>query len=150
MNPALAGTISVTFHQHNTMMHLSLEFHPQCPHWCPSKVIPRPLQASIPGQHHYAFKAAPASKDQSNTPKHLKQLLLGLKARWPRSQPGPPAHSQQLRPNHRRRHTHSTQGITLEHLALVTRGIVPLRPTGHLLHKAILSRLGDGADLPNM
>ena len=41
-----------------------------------------------------------------------------------------------------------TQGAPLEHLVQVTRQMVPWGPTGHLLHKATLPRLGDIADLP--
>lgn len=46
-------------------------------------------------------------------------------------------------------HTKLTQGITLEHLALVTRGNCNLGAIGHLLHKAISSQTGDAADIPS-
>ena len=42
------------------------------------------------------------------------------------------------------------QGVHLEHLAWVTREAVPLGPTGHLLYKTTLPRLGNIADLPNI
>lgn len=42
-----------------------------------------------------------------------------------------------------------TQGIPLEHLALGIQGTAPPGHTGHILHKAMLSRLGDVADIPN-
>lgn len=45
-------------------------------------------------------------------------------------------------------HAKLTQGITLEHLALVTRGNCNLGPLGHLLHKATSSQTGDAADTP--
>ncbi|KAF6104159.1 hypothetical protein HJG60_011177 [Phyllostomus discolor] len=40
-------------------------------------------------------------------------------------------------------HTQPTQEILLDHLAQVVMDIVPLGPTGHLLNKATLPRLGD-------
>lgn len=42
-------------------------------------------------------------------------------------------------------HTKLTQGITLEHLALVTRGNCNLGPIGHLTS----SGTGDAADIPS-
>ena len=41
------------------------------------------------------------------------------------------------------------KGTPLEHPAKVTKEIVPLGPTGHILYKASQPRLGDIADLPN-
>ena len=42
-----------------------------------------------------------------------------------------------------------TQGTPQEHLAQVTRDIVPLGHTGKLLYEAILPRTGDVAGLPS-
>ena len=44
----------------------------------------------------------------------------------------------------------STQGILLEHLALVTRRTMLQDFTGHLLYKATPSRLRDIADISNI
>ena len=59
----------------------------------------------------------------------------------------PTSYGQNKSPNHSRKAYPVHTGVPLEHLDFMTFGDCVIGPTGHLLHKATLSRLGGVADI---
>lgn len=114
-------------------------------HQCPSKVAP------LWGQHACRSPSqAPQPAVPGTTPDHQHACCCH---RWACSLPGSlganPTHQQaESSQGPTKRKGNAANKDTLGAVSSDDEGIVPVGPTGHLLHKAFLSRPRDVADLP--
>ena len=97
-----------------------------------------------------SFKEASSVGDQPHPPGCPQQLYLSLTASCPGDQTHPPECQINCSPTTIEEHIPLTEGISLEHLILVTGRIASLGPTGHLSHETTLQRPWNIADIPNI